>query len=66
MSAPAGSPHPAAGARMPPKLGGAASGLAPPQQNGPVPSQMQVPSGYGLPHQNYWPPQDIILKDLGK
>lgn len=34
MSAPAGSPHPAAGARMPPKLGGAVSGLAPPQQNG--------------------------------
>lgn len=34
MSAPAGSPHPAAGARIPPKLGGAVSGLAPPQQNG--------------------------------
>lgn len=34
MSAPAGSPHPAAGARMPPKLGGVVPGLAPPQQNG--------------------------------
>ncbi|XP_034355888.2 protein transport protein Sec24B isoform X3 [Arvicanthis niloticus] len=53
MSAPAGSPHPAAGARMPPKLGGVVPGLAPPQQNGPAQSQMQVPSGYGLPHQNY-------------
>nr|XP_034355888.1 protein transport protein Sec24B isoform X3 [Arvicanthis niloticus] len=38
---------------MPPKLGGVVPGLAPPQQNGPAQSQMQVPSGYGLPHQNY-------------
>lgn len=43
MSAPAGSPHPAASARIPPKLGGAAApgaaapavpGLGPHQQNG--------------------------------
>ncbi|KAM7317931.1 protein transport protein Sec24B isoform X3 [Alexandromys fortis] len=66
MSAPAGSPHPAAGARMPPKLGGAASGLAPPQQNGPVPSQMQVPSGYGLPHQNYMAPSGHYSQGPGK
>ncbi|XP_013205482.1 protein transport protein Sec24B isoform X2 [Microtus ochrogaster] len=66
MSAPAGSPHPAAGARMPPKLGGAASGLAPPQQNGPAPSQMQVPSGYGLPHQNYMAPSGHYSQGPGK
>ncbi|XP_051021874.1 protein transport protein Sec24B isoform X2 [Acomys russatus] len=66
MSAPAGSPHPAAGARMPPKLGGAASGLAPPQQNGPAQSQMQVPSGYGLPHQNYMAPSGHYSQGPGK
>ncbi|XP_041503250.1 protein transport protein Sec24B isoform X1 [Microtus oregoni] len=66
MSAPAGSPHPAAGARMPPKLGGVASGLAPPQQNGPAPSQMQVPSGYGLPHQNYMAPSGHYSQGPGK
>ncbi|KAI5226025.1 Protein Transport Protein Sec24B [Manis pentadactyla] len=62
MSAPAGSPHPAASARIPPKLGGAASSgaaapvapcSAPHQQNGPAQNQMQVPSGYGLHPQNY-------------
>ncbi|XP_052035211.1 protein transport protein Sec24B isoform X2 [Apodemus sylvaticus] len=66
MSAPAGSPHPAAGARMPPKLGGAVSGLAPPQQNGPAQSQMQVPSGYGLPHQNYMVPTGHYSQGPGK
>ncbi|XP_055484086.1 protein transport protein Sec24B isoform X3 [Psammomys obesus] len=66
MSAPAGSPHPAAGARMPPKLGGAASGLMPPQQNGPAQSQMQVPSGYGLPHQNYMAPSGHYSQGPGK
>ncbi|XP_062055737.1 protein transport protein Sec24B isoform X3 [Lepus europaeus] len=62
MSAPAGSPHPVASARIPPMFGGAATSgavaptdpsLAPHQQNGPAQSQMQVPSGYGLHHQNY-------------
>ncbi|XP_031231347.1 protein transport protein Sec24B isoform X2 [Mastomys coucha] len=66
MSAPAGSPHPAAGARMPPKLGGAVSGLAPPQHNGPAQSQMQVPSGYGLPHQNYMVPSGHYSQGPGK
>uniref|UniRef100_A0A8C6N538 SEC24 homolog B, COPII coat complex component n=1 Tax=Mus spicilegus TaxID=10103 RepID=A0A8C6N538_MUSSI len=66
MSAPAGSPHPAAGARMPPKLGGAVSGLAPPQQNGPAQSPMQVPSGYGLPHQNYMVPSGHYSQGPGK
>ncbi|XP_037062986.1 protein transport protein Sec24B [Peromyscus leucopus] len=51
---------------MPPKLGGAASGLAPPQQNGPAPSQMQVPSGYGLPHQNYMAPSGHYSQGPGK
>ncbi|XP_075400054.1 protein transport protein Sec24B isoform X2 [Tenrec ecaudatus] len=63
MSAPAGSPHPATNARIPPKLGGAAAtgaaapagpGLAPPpQQNGPAQSQMHPSSGYRLHPQNY-------------
>ncbi|KAG8519438.1 Protein transport protein Sec24B [Galemys pyrenaicus] len=57
MSAPAGSPHPAASARIPPKLGGAAApgaappagpGPAPPQQNGyknvPEPAQLGDPA----------------------
>nr|XP_020032727.1 protein transport protein Sec24B isoform X2 [Castor canadensis] len=40
MSAPAGSPHPAASARIPPKLGGAtASGAAAPAGPGPAPPQ---------------------------
>ncbi|XP_045676231.1 protein transport protein Sec24B isoform X1 [Phyllostomus hastatus] len=65
MSGPAGSPHPAASARIQPKLGGAAAsgaaagpgaGLAPYQQNGPAQNQMQVPSGYGLYPQNYSAP----------
>ncbi|XP_053778394.1 protein transport protein Sec24B isoform X6 [Desmodus rotundus] len=65
MSAPAGSPHPAASARIQPKLGGAAAsgaaaglaaGPAPHQQNGPAQNQMQVPSGYGLFPQNYSTP----------
>ncbi|XP_053512999.1 protein transport protein Sec24B isoform X2 [Artibeus jamaicensis] len=65
MSAPAGSPHPAASARIQPKLGGAAAsgaaagpGAGPPphQQNGPAQNQMQVPSGYGLYPQNYSAP----------
>ncbi|XP_036887732.1 protein transport protein Sec24B isoform X3 [Sturnira hondurensis] len=65
MSAPAGSAHPAASARIPPKLGGAAAsgaaagpgaGPAPHQQNGPAQNQMQVPSGYGLYPQNYSAP----------
>ncbi|XP_058923679.1 protein transport protein Sec24B isoform X4 [Kogia breviceps] len=64
MSAPAGSPHPAASSRIPPKLGGAAAsgaaapagpapGPGPHQQNGPAQNQMQVPSGCGLHPQNY-------------
>ncbi|XP_054447605.1 protein transport protein Sec24B isoform X4 [Pteronotus mesoamericanus] len=69
MSAPAGSPHPAASALIQPKLGGAAAsgavagpsagpgaGPAPHQQNGPAQNQMQVPSGYGLYPQNYSAP----------
>ncbi|KAF6132764.1 SEC24-like protein B, COPII coat complex component [Phyllostomus discolor] len=65
MSGPAGSPHPAASARIQPKLGGAAAsgaaagpgaGPAPHQQNGPAQNQMQVPSGYGLYPQNYSAP----------
>ncbi|KAM5340802.1 protein transport protein Sec24B isoform 6-T8 [Glossophaga mutica] len=65
MSAPAGSPHPAASARIQPKLGGAAAlgaaagpgaGPAPHQQNGPAQNQMQVPSGYGSYSQNYSAP----------
>ncbi|XP_075854322.1 protein transport protein Sec24B isoform X2 [Microcebus murinus] len=72
MSAPAGSPHPAAGARIPPKLGGAAApagpGLGParPQQNGPAQNQMQVPSGYGLHHQNYIAPSGHYSQGPGK
>ncbi|XP_064141521.1 protein transport protein Sec24B isoform X2 [Loxodonta africana] len=62
MSAPAGSPHPATNARIPPKLGGTAAagaaaaagpGPAPHQQNGPAQNQMQVSPGYGLHPQNY-------------
>ncbi|XP_020032728.2 protein transport protein Sec24B isoform X2 [Castor canadensis] len=75
MSAPAGSPHPAASARIPPKLGGATAsgaaapagpGPAPPQQNGPAQNQMQVPSGYGLHHQNYLPPSGHYSQGPGK
>ncbi|XP_069878543.1 protein transport protein Sec24B isoform X1 [Dipodomys merriami] len=75
MSASAGSPHPAASARMPPKFAGAAAaasgaatpaGPAPPQQNGPAQSQMQVPSGYGLHHQNYLPPSGHYSQEPGK
>ncbi|KAM4834157.1 protein transport protein Sec24B isoform 2-T2 [Thomomys bottae] len=75
MSAPAGSPHPAASARIPPKFAGAAAsgaatpagaGPAPPQQNGPAQSQMQVPSGYGLHHQNYLAPSGHYSQGPGK
>uniref|UniRef100_A0A8I5NNR4 SEC24 homolog B, COPII coat complex component n=1 Tax=Papio anubis TaxID=9555 RepID=A0A8I5NNR4_PAPAN len=75
MSAPAGSPHPAASARIPPKFGGvAASGAAAPagpapaphQQNGPAQNQMQVPSGYGLHHQNYIAPSGHYSQGPGK
>ncbi|XP_023975095.1 protein transport protein Sec24B isoform X4 [Physeter macrocephalus] len=62
MSAPSGSPHPAASSRIPPKLGGAAAsgaaapagpGPGPHQQNGPAQNQMQVPSGCGFHPQSY-------------
>ncbi|XP_034886152.1 protein transport protein Sec24B isoform X3 [Mirounga angustirostris] len=75
MSAPAESPHPAASARIPPKLGGAAAsgaaapagpGPAPHQQNGPAQSQMQVPSGYGVHPQNYIPPSGHYPQGPGK
>ncbi|XP_026354956.2 protein transport protein Sec24B isoform X3 [Ursus maritimus] len=75
MSAPAESPHPAASARIPPKLGGAAAsgaaapagpGPAPHQQNGPAQSQMQVPSGYGLHPQNYIAPSGHYPQGPGK
>uniref|UniRef100_A0A8D1WVB5 SEC24 homolog B, COPII coat complex component n=1 Tax=Sus scrofa TaxID=9823 RepID=A0A8D1WVB5_PIG len=75
MSAPAGSPHPAASARIPPKLGGAAApgaaapavpGLGPHQQNGPAQNQMQVPSGYGLHPQNYIAPSGHYSQGPGK
>uniref|UniRef100_A0A8C9IEM0 SEC24 homolog B, COPII coat complex component n=1 Tax=Piliocolobus tephrosceles TaxID=591936 RepID=A0A8C9IEM0_9PRIM len=75
MSAPAGSPHPAASARIPPKFGGAAaSGAAAPagpapaphQQNGPAQNQMQVLSGYGLHHQNYIAPSGHYSQGPGK
>nr|XP_035953941.1 protein transport protein Sec24B isoform X3 [Halichoerus grypus] len=75
MSAPAESPHPAASARIPPKLGGATTpgaaapagpGPAPHQQNGPAQSQMQVPSGYGVHPQNYIPPLGHYPQGPGK
>ncbi|XP_062964052.1 protein transport protein Sec24B isoform X2 [Cynocephalus volans] len=75
MSAPAGSPHPAGSARIPPKFGGAAAsgaaapagpGPAPHQQNGPAQNQMQVPSGYGLHHQNYIAPSGHYSQGPGK
>ncbi|XP_064339734.1 protein transport protein Sec24B isoform X6 [Camelus dromedarius] len=75
MSAPAGSPHPAASARIPPKLGGAAAsgaaapagpGPGPHQQNGPAQNQMQVPSGYGLYPQNYVAPSGHYSQGPGK
>ncbi|XP_044768833.1 protein transport protein Sec24B isoform X2 [Neomonachus schauinslandi] len=75
MSAPAESPHPAASARIPPKLGGATAsgaaapagpGPAPHQQNGPAQSQMQVPSGYGVHPQNYIPPSGHYPQGPGK
>ncbi|XP_078222828.1 protein transport protein Sec24B isoform X8 [Callithrix jacchus] len=75
MSAPAGSPHPAASAQIPPKFGGAAAsgaaasadpGSAPHQQNGPAQNQMQVPSGYGLHHQNYIAPSGHYSQGPGK
>ncbi|XP_058522903.1 protein transport protein Sec24B isoform X2 [Ochotona princeps] len=74
MSAPAGSPHPAASARIPPKFGGAAASgpaaptdpnPAPHQQNGPAQNQMQVPSGYGI-HQNYVSPSGHYSQGPGK
>ncbi|XP_019597515.2 protein transport protein Sec24B isoform X4 [Rhinolophus sinicus] len=73
MSAPAGSPHPAASTRIPPKLGGAAvsgaaagPGPAPHQQNGPAQNQMQVPPGYGLHPQNYNVPSGYYSQGPGK
>ncbi|XP_006727256.1 protein transport protein Sec24B isoform X3 [Leptonychotes weddellii] len=75
MSVPAESPHPAASARIPPKLGGATAsgaaapagpGPAPHQQNGPAQSQMQVPSGYGVHPQNYIPPSGHYPQGPGK
>ncbi|XP_069315177.1 protein transport protein Sec24B isoform X3 [Eulemur rufifrons] len=72
MSAPAGSPHPAASARIPPKFSGAAApagpGLGPaqPQQNGPAQNPMPVPSGYGLHHQNYIAPSGHYSQGPGK
>ncbi|XP_032256879.1 protein transport protein Sec24B isoform X4 [Phoca vitulina] len=75
MSAPAESPHPAASARIPPKLGGATAsgaaapagpGPAPHQQNGPAQSQMQIPSGYGVHPQNYIPPSGHYPQGPGK
>ncbi|XP_069449055.1 protein transport protein Sec24B isoform X4 [Ovis canadensis] len=75
MSAPAGSPHPAASARIPPKLGGAAAsgaaapaglGPGPHRQNGPAQNQMQVPSEYGLPPQNYIVPSGHYSQGPGK
>ncbi|XP_070360661.1 protein transport protein Sec24B isoform X5 [Equus asinus] len=75
MSAPAGSPRPAASARIPPRLGGAGAsgaaapagpGPAPPQQNGPAQNQMQFPSGYGLHPQNYIAPSGHYAQGPGK
>ncbi|XP_003434083.1 protein transport protein Sec24B isoform X2 [Canis lupus familiaris] len=75
MSAPAESPHPAASARIPPKLGGASAsgaaapagpGPAPHQQNGPAQNQMQIPSGYGLHPQNYIAPSGHYPQGPGK
>ncbi|XP_059868858.1 protein transport protein Sec24B isoform X5 [Delphinus delphis] len=75
MSAPAGSPHPAASSRIPPKLGGAAAsgaaapagpGPGPHQQNGPAQNQMQVPSGYGLHPQSYTAPSGHYSQGPGK
>ncbi|XP_045393424.1 protein transport protein Sec24B isoform X4 [Lemur catta] len=70
MSGPAGSPRPAAAARVPPKLGGAAASPGPaparPQQNGPAQNPMQVPSGYGLHHQNYIAPSGHYSQGPGK
>ncbi|XP_060042257.1 protein transport protein Sec24B isoform X3 [Erinaceus europaeus] len=67
MSVPAGSPQPAASARSPPQLGGAAAlgataaapagpGATPPQQNGPAQNPVPVLPGYGLPSQSYLAP----------
>ncbi|KAM9678068.1 protein transport protein Sec24B isoform 3-T3 [Trichechus inunguis] len=75
MSAPAGAPHPATNARIPPKLGGAAAagaaapadpGPAPHQQNGPAQNQMQVSSAYGLHPQNYIAPSGYYSQGPGK
>ncbi|XP_019491581.1 PREDICTED: protein transport protein Sec24B isoform X5 [Hipposideros armiger] len=73
MSAPAGSSHPAASARIPPKLGAATAsgaaagpGPAPHQQNGPAQNQMQVPSGYGLHPQNCNAPSGHYSQGPGK
>ncbi|XP_047574149.1 protein transport protein Sec24B isoform X5 [Lutra lutra] len=75
MSAPAESPHPAASARISPKLGGATAsgadapagpGPAPHQQNGPAQNQMQVPSGYGVHPQNYIAPSGHYPQGPGK
>ncbi|XP_005002956.1 protein transport protein Sec24B isoform X2 [Cavia porcellus] len=73
MSAPSGSPHATAGARTPPRPGVAvapaalaSSGPAPARQNGPAQSQMQVPSGHGLHHQNYVAPSGPYSLEPGK
>ncbi|KAM9237303.1 protein transport protein Sec24B isoform 2-T2 [Dugong dugon] len=75
MSAPAGAPHPATNARIPPKLGGAAAagaaapadpGPAPHQQNGPAQNQIQVSSAYGLHPQNYIAPSGHYSQGPGK
>uniref|UniRef100_A0A8B9WC27 SEC24 homolog B, COPII coat complex component n=1 Tax=Bos mutus grunniens TaxID=30521 RepID=A0A8B9WC27_BOSMU len=59
MSAPAGSPHPAASARIPPKLGGAAaSGAAAPAGPGPGPHQQNVADSLSCSvMQNVQPPK---------
>ncbi|XP_006898279.1 PREDICTED: protein transport protein Sec24B-like, partial [Elephantulus edwardii] len=75
MSAPAGSPHQATNARIPPKLGGGAAagadvpsgpGPAQHQQNGPAQNQMQISSGYGLHPQNYVAPSGHYTQGPGK
>ncbi|XP_039704775.1 protein transport protein Sec24B isoform X3 [Pteropus medius] len=73
MSAPAGAPHPAASARIPPKIGAAAAsgasggpGPAPLQQNGPAQNQRQIPPGYGLHPQNYNAPSGHYSQGPGK
>ncbi|XP_036265118.1 protein transport protein Sec24B isoform X5 [Pipistrellus kuhlii] len=73
MSAPAGSPPRAAGARSQPKLGGAAAsgaaagpGPAPPPQNGPAQNQMPVPSAYELYSQSYSIPSGHHFQGPGK